>query len=170
MSLSKLAVTSGLVFLPLAATAWIGLQAKTHLQAQAPNLPPVHVDEPVEETWNQRFSFDSSLERLGQIEGALDSFRTLTETIRTTVGEERISFVGNTSAEVQTLGFPNWVNSVEGTLRKQDYQIQKLEYELAKEQFEDGEISQAELDEKAASYQEAKADFEAFWQQFNIAD
>jgi hypothetical protein len=128
---------------------------------------PVHPDEPISETLNQRFSFANALSRLQQIDQALDSFRQLTDKSRNT---SAIAAVGNTDPETQTLGFQNWVGSLEGTLRQQDYQVKRLELELAQKQFEDGEISQAVLNEKTQNLQKAKKDFQAFLKSFKIAD
>lgn len=128
-------------------------------------LQPIHPDESVNYTLEQRFSLENSLTALGQIKGALNSFRQLTETNKTSLGN-----VGNTDWETQNLGFFNWVGAVEGTLNKQNYQIKQLEYELAQTQYQDGKIAQAILNQKLAEYQQAKHNFVAFWQSFKIAD
>ena len=41
-----------------------------------------------------------------------------------------------------SLGFHNWVGAVEGNLRKQNYQIQKLEFELAQAKYKTGKIEE----------------------------
>ncbi|MBW4648569.1 MAG: hypothetical protein KME06_07690 [Kastovskya adunca ATA6-11-RM4] len=133
-------------------------------------LQSVHPDEPAEYTFDQRFALDNSLNNLKQVEGALSNFQSLTEKSKTALGEQAIASIENTDWESQNLGFPNWVGSVEGTLRKQDYQLKKLEWELAKKQFEDGEITQAVLDAKAANSQKAEQEFQAFWESFGVVD
>lgn len=133
-------------------------------------LKPVHPDEPVSYTLNERFSVENSMRVLPQIKGALNSFHTLTEKSKSALGEKAISEVGNTDWEVQNLGFTNWVASVEGTIRRQDYQMKKLELELAKKQYEDKQIAKAVLEQKAASYQQAEQEFQKFWNSFGIAD
>lgn len=131
-------------------------------------LRPVHPDEPVEATLEERFSYTNSLERLEQIEQALDNFRGLTASAYD--WNDSAIATGNTDWETQNLGFTNWVGSVEGTLRYQELQIKQLELELARQQFADREISQAVLDEKTAAYETAQDDFQRFWQTFSIAD
>lgn len=133
-------------------------------------LQQVHPDEPINYTLLQRFSFNNSLGTIKQIDGALNSFRTLTEKSKPALGSKAVSKIGNTDWETQNLGFTNWVNSVEGTLRKQDYQIKKLEYELAEKQYKDKSISQSVLNQKLAAYRQAKKDFQAFVNSFSIAD
>ncbi len=59
---------------------------------------------------------------------------------------------------------------MEGTIRKQDYQIKKLEFELAQKKYEDGEIDQATLDAKSEHYQLATQEFQAFWESLTVID
>jgi len=49
---------------------------------------------------------------------------------------------------------------VEARIMQKDCQITKLEFELAKKQYKDGEIPQAVLDQKAADYQDAEYEFQ----------
>ena len=71
---------------------------------------------------------------------------------------------------MQSIGFYNWTKSVEGTLHKQNYDISKLEYELALERLAAGKASQAEVTEKERKYQEASSDIQKFLTKFHIAD
>ncbi|HEY9850042.1 MAG TPA: hypothetical protein V6D28_11325 [Leptolyngbyaceae cyanobacterium] len=130
----------------------------------------VNRDEPLDVTLNQRFSLANSLDRIQQIRGALNSFRTLTERSKTALGQRVISSVGNTEPDIQTLGFTNWVGAVEGTVRGQNYRIKKLEFELAQKQFEDKQISQAAFNQKRTAYQQAQREFQNFVNSFRIAD
>lgn len=170
---SKIAVGS-LVLIPLLATGLFGFsKAELNLKETSQtnlDLQQIHPDEPIEDSLDSRFSFANSLERVKQIESALNSFQNLTEKSRVSLNNETLNEIGNTDWETQNLGFHNWVGSVKGTLIQQDYQIQKLEYELAKEQFEDGEINKTELDQKAADYQQAKQELQALWNTLEIAD
>ncbi|MCL1466818.1 hypothetical protein [Argonema galeatum] len=130
----------------------------------------INPDEPIDITLNERFSLENSLTRIKQIQGALTSFRTLTEKSKTALGQRAIASVGNTDVETQTLGFTNWVGAVEGTTRQQNFQIKKLEFELAKKQFEDKQVSQAVLNQKRTAYQQAQREFQNFLNSFRIAD
>lgn len=138
--------------------------------AGIPSLPPVHPDEPLVNTLTQRFSLPNSLHRLHQIKGALTSFRQLTTTSKGAIGTQTLAQIANTDAETQTLGFTNWVGAVEGTLRQQDYQIKKLELELAQKQYQEGRLSQAQLTQKQAAYQKAEREFQTFVKAFKVAD
>ncbi len=128
----------------------------------------VHPDEPVN-YMQQRLSFDNSIERIKQIDGALNSFRALTEKSKPVLGSQAVSEVGNTDGDIQ-IGFNNWVGSVEGTLRKQDYQIKKLGYQLAQKQYEDKAIPQSVLNQKQAAYNKAEKELQTFVKSFTVAD
>lgn len=127
---------------------------------------PVHPDEPIPTTLNQRFSLGESLQRLQQIRSSLTSFRQLTEKS----SEPVKAGIGNIAWDTQNLGFANWPNSVEGTLRYQDYQIKQLEFKLAEKQYADGEITQSMLNQKQVAYQKAAREFQTFWNSYKIAD
>lgn len=78
--------------------------------------------------------------------------------------------IKNTDWEIQYLGFHNWVSTVEGTLRRQDYRIKKLELELARKRYESGEIARRELEQKEIEHEESKREFQRFMDSFTIAD
>ena len=178
-NISLIAAATGGFMLSIAIAGILRAAPVTGLKVQpSPNtaqvsdlqLKPVYPDETVSYTLNERFSVKNSMRVLPQIKGALNSFHTLTEKSKSALGEKALSEVGNTDWEVQNLGFTNWVASVEGTIKKQDYQMKKLEFELAKKQYEDKEIVKAVLDQKAVSYQQAKQEFLKFWNSFKISD
>ncbi|HBB31732.1 MAG TPA: hypothetical protein DDZ80_14350 [Cyanobacteria bacterium UBA8803] len=179
MKLKRYLLTAGgLLLIPLASAGfwWTNSIAEptapvgTNLAQENLSLSPVHPDEPVDATLNERFSLQNSLDRAQQIREALASFQTLTEKSKPVLGEPALTKIGNTDWETQNLGFPNWVGSVEGTLKKQDYQIKKLEFELAQKQYQDGEITKTDLQEKETNYHRAEQDFQAFWNSFKISD
>lgn len=118
----------------------------------------------------EAFMIDDSLVRVGQIREALDSFKDLTEKGKVTFSQDLLDQVGNTDWETQALGFYNWTNAVEGALKKQDYQIKKLEFELAIANHQDGLVSEADLELKRAAYEKAKIDFQQFLDGFVTAD
>lgn len=119
---------------------------------------------------NERFALEYALTGVQNINEWLNSFRALTMLTadRTTLEEKQQ--VGNLEADMQTIGFYNWVKSVEGTLHKQNYDIRKLEYELAQERCAAGKVSQAEVAEKERRYQEAESNLQDFLAKFHIAD
>jgi len=170
------AAIGGLLLIPVASAGlwWTSSVAQqpqpANISQNNSSLSPVSPDEPVDYTLNERFSLSNSLERIQQIKNALSSFQQLTEASRPMLGDRTIAEIGHTGWETQYLGFPNWLGSVEGTLQKQAYQIAKLEFELAQKQFQDGEISQAVLEQKEAKYRRAEQDFQAFWNSFTPVD
>ena len=140
------------------------------LSEEGLSLSPISPDEPVDYTLNQRFSRKNALDRTTQISNALSSFQQLTLKAQPVLGDAAIREVDNTSQEIQSIAFPNWVGAVEGTIRKQDYQIKKLEFELAQKKYEDGEIDRATLDTKSEHYQLTKQEFQTFWESLTVID
>ena len=119
---------------------------------------------------NDRFRLSNALTGVQYINDWLKSFRELTKLTADRVSPEEKQQVGNLGWEVQNLAFYNWVKSVEGTLCKQEYEIRKLEYELALERNAAGKVSQAEVAEKEKTYQEARNNLQNFLNKFHIAD
>ena len=110
------------------------------------SLEPVHPDEPAEHTFNERFSLENALRRVDQIRES-----------STATGEA-------------AMAMNNWTGAIEGTLMKQEYLAKKADFELAKYRLRDGEITQAEFDEREATFRKAEADFKEFWGSFGISD
>lgn len=129
-----------------------------------------HPDEPATYTFNERFSVKRAIENLKYMDGSLQSFYLLTELSKTKFSKEEITKIGHTEPDAQTLGFYNAVHAVEGTIRKQAYQIKKLEYELAQAKFDAGKIRPKELAQKKLADQKAEKDFQAFWDTFKVRD
>jgi hypothetical protein len=136
------------------------------------DLQPRGIDggEPVEYTFNQRFSFVNAIEGLNGIRDILNSFVRLTEASRNIIPKERMNKIGNNSGETQMLRFRNLPNAIEGALRKQEYVIKKLSYELAQYQLKSREINQDKFEEIEKEYQQEETSFQEFWNEFQIAD
>jgi hypothetical protein len=133
-------------------------------------LRPIHPDEPVEYTYEQRFSLDIALSSLRKIEASLESFRTLTDEAKGKIPGKKLREIGNTDWETQHLGFKNMPGCIEGALRKQDYLIKELRYQLAKEKLNKKAITEAELLETKRAFEQAEKSFQAFWDSFGVAD
>ena len=133
------------------------------------DLKPIHPDESIEYTFDERFSFDNALISLSNIKDSLGSFRELTDNIRSKKAIN-ITEVDNTDWETQHLGFSNMTSAIEGTLRKQDYLIQKLQYELITEKKKTTVISNEELSKQYKKYRESEINFQNFWNNQSISD
>ncbi len=131
---------------------------------------PVHPDEPADYTMNERFSVRYSMESLAAIKSSLDSFRKLTAAAAKAMPKEKLAEIGNTGWDRQNLGFVNHVESVKGTLLKQEYLIKKLTYELAVRKSKSGEVNQKDLLTIKREYEESEKQFQEFWKGFRIAD
>ena len=104
-----------------------------------------------------------ALQRLSPIESFLESFARLTDGVRGKLTPSELSVIGNTDSEIQTIGFHNIPLIVEGTLRKQEYQLRQVEYELAQLRHAHGKIAEEELDRAKRAYAEATKRFQTFW-------
>lgn len=118
----------------------------------------------------ERFNFTNALTGIQHINAWLKSFRELTQITADRIAPEEKVQVGNLGADMQSIGFYNWTKSVEGTLHKQNYDICRLEYELALEKLATGKVSQTEVNEKEKRYQEASKDMQEFLSKFHVAD
>ncbi len=116
------------------------------------------------------FSLEQSIYRIEQVREGLESFKKLTEKSKTKITKDILDQVGNTGWEIQTLGFYNWPNTIEGTLKIQDYQISKLEFELAIEKYEKDKIAKEDVEKTKEKYENAKNEMQKFLDSYTIAD
>ena len=121
-------------------------------------------------TLEEAFSLDESLYRVDQVRDSLDSFAKLTEKSKTKLSQDILNQIGNTGWEIQTLGFYNWSNTIEGTLRLQDYRIKKLELELAIAKYEKDELTKKEVEKFLKAFNEANAEIQSFINSYTVAD
>ena len=115
------------------------------------------------EEFNTGYSSDVALQRLAQVQTFLASFRRLTERVRRTLAATELTVIGNTSAEMQTIGFHNYPLTVEGTILKQEYQLRQVQFELAQVKRGRGDISAQELEQARSAYERATKRFQVFW-------
>jgi hypothetical protein len=105
----------------------------------------------------------AALQRLDQMRGFLASFKALTARVRGRLTEAELLKAGNTSGEMQSIGFHNIPLIVEGTLLKQAYQLRQVEYELAQLRRARGEIAEQGVERARAAYADATRRFQLFW-------
>ena len=84
--------------------------------------------------------------------------------------KDKLREIGNTDGDIQDNGFWNWLGAVEGTLRKQEYQINKLNYDLAQKRYKLGEIKNDELQKAKKEYEEGEKKFQVFWDSYGVFD
>lgn len=136
-------------------------------------LPVVTPDEDVETTLAERFSLPHALACTAAMRAALLSFEQLTDEVRAVVPPPRLAAIGNTDPELQTLGFRNLPNAVEGALLLQAWQIAALERELvmARQSTAVGTADhQATVSAADSALAAADARFRDFWKSFRISD
>ena len=134
------------------------------------NLKPIHPDESVYETLNERISINNSLSSLKLVDSALESFTQLTIVARDEIPNQKLNTIGNTDWETQHLGFSNWTKTLQGTLLKQEYLIKKLNYHLACNDYETKKINKEALLNAENKFRLAEKRFQKWWDSFSIAD
>lgn len=72
--------------------------------------------------------------------------------------------------ELESLEFQNWHGSLESTLKHQQFQLKKVELELAQQRYAAGAINQTQLAQKQLAYQAAAQEFKQFLNSSTIAD
>ena len=115
--------------------------------------------------------YETACDSLVKIRKALGSFGELTEYMDQSVPKEQKVKIGNMGWETQNLGFSNWSNDVEATLMKQNFLIKKLEYELAKEQFESGKkVTKDNVSRLKETYESSEKTLADYLNAFTYAD
>ncbi|HWQ62628.1 MAG TPA: hypothetical protein VN521_09970 [Negativicutes bacterium] len=135
--------------------------------------PPVQAAgaaQPADEAVNERLTLPYALQGVDNIDAWLKSFRALTVLTADRITPDERREVGNLAADMQTIGFHNWVKAVEGTLLRQECDLRRLEYELARERQAAGKVGKAEVADKEQKYQEAGKALQDFLAKFRIAD
>jgi len=122
------------------------------------------------ESLYESYTPENALVNIRRVYSALDSFRKLTDISRSTMSKDELKQIGNTLGEVQNIGFDNWISGINGTVLKQEYQLMKLNYDLAEARFKLGEISKEELQKTKKEYEEGEMKFQKFWNKFQIVD
>lgn len=112
-------------------------------------LEPLHPDEPPAHTLGVRFSPDNALR-------SIDRLRDMSPASGLT-GEEYMAFA-------------NRLTAVEGTVRKQAFDLARLELELALYKYRAKEISLEELHDRERAYRQALEAFKTFWRTAKILD
>jgi hypothetical protein len=109
------------------------------------------------------YSPAAALQRLDQMRGFLNSFKQLTARARGRLTAADLRDAGNTSGEMQSIGFHNTPLVVEGTLLKQDYRLKQVEYELAQLRRASGEAAEQDIERARDAYAEATRRLQLFW-------
>jgi hypothetical protein len=130
---------------------------------------PLKPTAPAKGTLKHQLSLDKSIDRVKQIDQTLSHLRL---SLKNQAASGARSIAGDNSGNLakQTLTMRQRLGSITGTLKKQDYEIKKLSFDLAQKQFQDGEISKTYLDQQHASYQKSARDLKTFLNSSKIAD
>jgi hypothetical protein len=163
--MKRLSVLCLLLSLLGSSTAFSGAQSGLNLPQDSSaigylNLRQRHPDaDPGPDEFARAYSPEKASQRLDQIRGFLASFRTLTQRSRSTLSKKELDAIGNTGAEMQTIGFHNIPLVVEGTILKQEYQLSQANYQLAQLRRDPA----PDLDRARIAYEEATRKLQEFW-------
>jgi len=113
--------------------------------------------------FNRAYSSDLALNRMTQVEGFLESFRKLTDKVRSRLTPPERKTIGNIDSDMQTIGFHNIPLIIEGALLKQEYQLRQTEYELAQLKRDHGNATAQEVEAKRTAYAKATKALQIFW-------
>ena len=160
----------GLVMIVVSGAAWAGASQPSTSVPRDPaavgyldlsNRHPDGLEGP--DDFARSFTADAALERLDQVRGFLNSFRQLSNQVRGQLAQSELQKAGNTAPVMQTIGFHNIPLVIEGTLRKQEYQLAQARYELAQLKHAQGTFTDADLVSTRSAYVDATREFQAFW-------
>jgi hypothetical protein len=116
------------------------------------------------------FSLEDALFALENIRGCLQSFRQLTEEAQGKIPKAKLKAIGNTDWDMQELGFANNPNILEGTLKKQDYEIKKLQWERVQQGVKEGKTGEKHLQEARRALENSQKVFQEFMKTFHRKD
>jgi len=133
-------------------------------------LKPIHPQETVAETLNQRFSLENALANIESIKGWLDSFRRLTAAAKGKLTARAWKDIGNTDWETQELAFSNLPPAIEGALRYQNWLLKKARYELALAEMRAARSPAPATEQARREMEQAEKDFREFWDTLAVAD
>lgn len=119
--------------------------------------------------FDERFTLDNSVESLATVRAALDDFRALTERCQGESYDALTSNLPHATWRSQNLILLPTTDTIEGTLRKQQYRIAALEYELAQRRHAAREAGIDAVEQAHARYEQAAQAFQAYWDSFNDA-
>jgi hypothetical protein len=133
-------------------------------------LKPIHPDEPVEHTLQQRFSLESALANMESIKAFLESFRRLTAAAKGKLTARAWRGIGHTDRETQELAFANLPPAVEGALRYQNWLLKKTRHQLAVMELRAGKTPAAKAEQARQEMEQAEKEFQKFWDALSVAD
>lgn len=133
--------------------------------------------EPTAYTYEQRFEHERALDSIESLRTAVVDFANLVERLRRRENKNVLSDdvpelegIDTSDWETLNLGLPNRLGIIDGTIHKQKYLIEKLEYELARERNDGSDEGEANEKRAYSDYQQALSRFRHFWENFSIAD
>ncbi len=115
---------------------------------------------------DNRFTVEYSLKSINTIRESLEDLKAI---IIKSENEEPIILKNfkHTDWEMQNIGIPNSLTSIEGTIRKQKYLISKLKYEL---EMQKNTLSNASSDDLKKQMQTDKKNYQTYLNAIQIVD
>ncbi len=133
-------------------------------------LKPLHPDETVEQSINQRFSADNALRTLATVQEMLDSLSMAVISRHGTECKRRLAAIEARFGDGITVGIANYPTILEGTIRLQRFTIADLRHELVTNRHAHGEESREAVENARDTLETASQEFTDFWQDARVAD
>lgn len=134
------------------------------------SLPSSHPDTTTKFELENSLSYADALIQVKQTGEALQSFAKLTNAARKCVSREQLESIGNTSGDMQSIGFHNFPLTIEGALRLQQLRIAKLTLDLEEAKKRDGGATAADVEGRRKAYESEMAEFRKFWNTLKLSD
>lgn len=126
-------------------------------------LPAHPADEATSCSWRQRLTLKNALDYTREVKSWLTKFDELAETLPEEMPAEKIKKMNLPKWVTHALEFYNATIVIQGTLLRQNYEIKRLEYELAQERAKHQKDGVSEVNEKKKALAQAEADFMKYW-------
>jgi hypothetical protein len=133
-------------------------------------LKPLHPDETVDESLNQRFSADNALRTIATVEEMLDSLSVAVINRREGTCEKRLAAIEAAFRDKVTVGIANYPTVLEGAVRLQRLTIADLQHQLALSKHAHGAESQESVRNALDTLETARRQFLEFWESARVAD
>lgn len=122
------------------------------------------------ESADREFSLDEGLFAVEVTRECLQSFRKLTEEAKGKISKAKMKEIGNTEWDMQVLGFHNHSGTLEGTLKKQDFLIKQLQFELVQCQAKEGSAKEEDVQQARKALEASRKAFQEFKKNFHRKD
>lgn len=118
----------------------------------------------------ETFTQENALQDLGRLHGVFDAMKNIAEEQTPDTAISGSAEFEHAELQEQALAFSKGLSSVEGALYRQQYELRKTQYELAKERAAKGAISPAEVQRAKVAFEQSEKAMHEFWERYHAAE